>query len=290
MAGPNRYQKKPLSEAWTHYWSVLFPNGIDWQTDLEEELNEHLCFPGEAEVFSRKRPERELPTWADDLAIRIRDNAVGVEIKSTDFGTVPLFNISNLPVLSNWRGKNPLAKVAEQSSLKDREKDQCREFCHAVIRTCGNRIHSRLLRVIKETERPEVEIYCRPSGDVFAKEKRIPGFGLTEIAQIDITNNKLQDRLGLAKYCQVHIKQRKASPLKAGPHGSFHDQDGALVEKMKSLIDKGKARSVRQAAQHVLSKAPRRSNSSYESVLRRLQNKFYETYRDYLNRRSQKGP
>ena len=173
--------------------------------------------------------------------------------------------------------------------MKDREKDQCREFCHTVIRTCGNRIHSRLLRVIKETERPEFEIYCRPSGDVFAKEKRIPEFGLTEIASIDITNNVLQDRLGVPTFCHVHIKQRKPHISKAGPRGSFHDQDAALIEEMKSLIDTGELQSSRQAALAVQANAPRRGSSSDDSVVRRLQDGFSKKYTNYLNRRGLVG-
>lgn len=103
MAGSNRNRKLPLNEAWKHYWSTIFPNGIDWQTDLEAELKYHLCFPGDAEWFSRERPKREIPSWSDDLTIRVHDDAVSMEFKNTDFGTIPLFVTSNLLVLSNWR-------------------------------------------------------------------------------------------------------------------------------------------------------------------------------------------
>lgn len=284
MAGTNRNRKLPLSEAWKHYWSVLFPNGIDWQTDLEAEIKEHLCFPGEAEVFSRKRPERGIPTWTNDLAIRIRDNAVGIEFKNTEFGTIPLFVISNLVVLSNWRGKSPLVRVGTQSILTDRDKEQCQGLIHTVIRTCGNRIQNRLLRVIKETERPEFEIYCRPKGDVFAEEKRLPVMGLSDVVGIDIVNNELTDGMRSPIYSYVQIKRKKHSNPKAGPSGSFHEQDAALIEKMKSLIDTRMARSVRQAALAVLSKAPRRGNASDDSVELRLRKKFSQKYPDYSNR------
>jgi hypothetical protein len=148
MAETNRNRKLLLSEAWKHYWSILFPSRIDWQTDLEAELKEQLCFPGEAECFSRIRPKREIPTWTDDLAIRIHNDAVSIEFKNTEFGTIPLFINNNVPVLSNWQENNPFAKATDQSVLKDREKTQCRDFFQAVVLTCGNKIQHQLLREI----------------------------------------------------------------------------------------------------------------------------------------------
>lgn len=290
MAGTNRNRKLPLNEAWSHYWSVLFPDGVDWQTDLKWEVRKHLCFPGKTGVFSSAGElERELPSWAGDLAIECEDDTVAIKFKNSEFGAVPLFVAGNLQVLSNWQGSNPLDRVGAQSDLTDRDSKQCRELFRAVVRNCGNRIQNRLLLAIKEIGQPKFEIYCRPNGDVFAKEQRLPAFGLTEIARIEIKKNELQDRLGFPQYCHVHIQQRKPSRSKAGPRGSFHDQDAALIKEMKSLLDKNRVRSVRRAAFAVEPNALRRRNSSKDSVVRRLQDGFSKKYPDYLNRRGRMG-
>ena len=279
MAGTNRTRKLPLNEAWSHYWFVLFPNGVDWQIDLKREIRKHLCFPGKTDVFaSAGELERNLPSWASDLAIECEDNTVSLSFMNVDAGNVPLFLDQLIPVLSDWQGDNPFEKMGEQSVLADRDNKRCRELFNAVVRNCGNKIQNRLLRVLKESEQPKFEIYCRPTGDVFADERKLPVIGLTEVARVDITRNELKSSLGLPVYSYVQIRRRKPSRSKVGPRGSFHDQDAALIEEMKSHLDKGSARSVRQAAQHVLSKAPRRRNSSDESVELRLQRKFSQKY------------
>ena len=291
MAGSNRnrHRKLPLNEAWKHYWSTIFPNGIDWQTDLEAELEYHLCFPGDAEWFSRERPQREIPSWSDDVTIRIHNDAVSMEFNNTEFGTIPLFINNNVPVPSNWQANNPFAKATYQSVLKDRKKTQCRDFFQAVVLTCGNKIQHQLLREIKQINQPKFETLCRSSNDVFAAEVKLPAFALKEIDRVDIPNNNLKDRLGSPIYCHVHIKQLKPSKSEAGPRGSFHNQDAVLVEEMKSLIDEDQVSSVRQAAQRLCHKAPKRNGGTEESVEIRLQKKFSQKYPSYTNRRGSRA-
>lgn len=288
MAGTNRNPKLWLREAWKHYWSALFRGGVDWQTGLENEIRKRLYFPGETSGFQvGEESELEPPSWANDLDIGFQDNFVAIKFKSTGFGRIPLFADQLLPVLGNWKNNNPLERAGGQSGLTPRDRDECRELFISAVRECGNTIRNRLLHVLKETEQPKFEIHCRPRRDVFAEEKKLPAMGLFDVVGIGIVNNELTGNLRLPKYSYVQIKQRTPSTSKVGPHGSFHELDAALVENMKTLIDQGKARSVLQAAKMVLATAARRPGASDDSVVRRLQDRFFQKYHNYINRQGQ---
>jgi len=256
-----------------------------------------LYFPGETVGFlSTVKPKRSPPSWVNDLELSIQDSSVAVTYMNVDFGKIPLFLDGLLTVLGNWKNKNPLDRVSGQSGLTPRNHKECRNFLIAAIHDCGNCIRNRLLHVLKITEQPEFEIYCQPKGDVFGEEKKLPAVALIDVVGIDFFSNDLKDSLGLPKYSFVKIKQRKPSASKVGPRGSFREHDDVLVEKMKKLIDGGKAPNVRQAAIAVLRKAARRTvasgkrAASDESVLRRLQDRFSDKYPDYTNRKGQKSP
>ena len=292
MAGTNRNRKLRLNDAWKHYWSVLFPGCNDWHADLEAEIRWRLYYPGEVTDFpSCIDPGLQPPSWANDLEIEFDGNSVAVTFRNTDFGKFPLFTNQLLPALTTWLNKNPLIGADGAQALSDRDRDKCREFFIAVIRNCGNSIRSRLLRMIKETKSPQFEIYCRPSNDAFAKQRKLPVSGLSEVAGLNVQDNVLTGRLGTPRCNNVQIKRKKPSTSRVGPHGSFHEQDAALVEEMKTLLDQGDVSSVLQAALAVLKQAPRRRNSSDDSILRRLQDGFSKKYPNYVNRLAQKaGP
>lgn len=289
MAGTNRQRKLSLNDAWKHYWHVLFPSCNDWRADLEAEIRLRLYYPGEVAGFpSCTDPGLQLPSWANDLKIEFDNNMVAVSFRNTDFGTFPLFTDQLIPDLKIWSNKNPLAGADDAQALSDRDRIRCREFFIAVIRTCGNRIRNQMLGMIKETKRPKFKIYCRPSDDGFAEQRILPVSGLSEVAGLNVQENVLTGRLGTPKYSNIQIKRTNPSTSRVGPHGSFQEQDADLVEKMKTLIDQGEVPSVRQAARAVLNQAPRRKNSSDDSVLHRLQNNFSAKYPDYINRLAQK--
>ncbi|MEQ8928616.1 MAG: hypothetical protein RIE24_01350 [Silicimonas sp.] len=292
MAGTNRNRKLRLNDAWKHYWSVLFPGCNDWHADLEAEIRLRLYHPGEVTDFpSCIDPGLQPPSWANDLEFEFDDNMVAVKFRNRDFGKFPLFTDQLIPDLEDWSNKNPLAAADGAQALSDRDQDKCREFFIAVIRNCGNSIRSRLLRMIKEIKSPQFEVYCRPSDDGFAEQRMLPVSGLSEVAGLNIQDSVLTGRLGTPRYSNVQIKRTIPSTSRVGPHGSFQEQDAALVEEMKTLLDQGEVFSVRQAALAVMKQAPRRRNSSDDSILRRLQDGFSKKYPNYVNRLAQKaGP
>lgn len=287
----NRNRKLWLSEAWQHYWSVLFPGGIDWRTDLEAEIRNRLYFPGEQHSFlSGGDLNHQSPRWACDLKLSFQNNLVEIKFQNANFGPIPLLTDQLIPALSNWARNNPLENMGNTDGMTGRDRDKCNDFFIAAVRTCGSAIQNHLLRILKDTEQPWFDVYCRPHGDALLEEVRIPEFALSDICRIDIPQNALRDRLGLPKFSYVKIKLRNPPKSKAGPRGSFQEQDAMLVKRMKTLLDKGEAPSVRQAVTMVLNEAPRRQESSDESVSRRLQDRFSRAYPNYSNRRGQKSP
>lgn len=285
MTSTNRNRKLSLDAGWQYYWFVLFPEGIDWRSDLETEIRQHLYSPGDYKVFQKAgHLEGEPPAWAANLELQVQKASVTVTFSNVEIGKFPLFLDQLIPVLSNWNGRNPFDKTAAQSDLTDKEQRECRDLVHAVVLNCCKEIQNRFLRHLTESEQPAFDIYCKPNGDVFADEKKLPPEGLKDFDRIDINRNELKNRLGLAVYSYVQIQLRKPSQSKAGPRGSFHEQDAELINEMKSLIDENRQPNVAQAALAVLAKAPRRRNSCEESVLRRLQSKFSQKYPSYSNR------
>lgn len=290
MAGTNRNQKLRLEEAWKHYWSVLFPSCVDWRADLEAEIRLRLYYPGEVAGFPGcKEFDLQPPSWASNLELGFGDNLVAIKYCNTDFGKFSLFRNQLVACLSNWATKNPLEDVSNPQALTDRDRARCGDFFIAVIHNCGNRIRNKLLRILKETKHPMFEIYCRPSGDIFAAQQKLPVSGLSEVAGIDITNNALTGRLGTPICSHVEIKRTRPSNSRAGPRGSFREQDAPLIEEMKKFLDQGEVRSVREAAYKVLRRASRRKSASDDSVVRRLQDRFSTTHPNYSTRLGKKG-
>ena len=291
VVGTNRNRKILLKEGWKHYWYVFFPGNGDWRADLENGLRRRLYFPGEPYAFSSATDlDRQAPPWAGELDVSVHDQSVAFRFRETDIGSVPLFARQNHLVLSNWANSNPFERAGVTRFLSERDRVKCRDFVIAAVCECGNAVLNRMLLVLKEAEHPKFEIYCRPTDDVFAPEKKLPEFGLSKIHGIDLLQNELTNRIGISKYSYVQIKLRAPSTSKAGPRGSFREQDDVLVEKMKSLIDEGTVPSVRQAAFAVVAEAPRRKTKKSatecdDSVVRRLQGKFSKTYPNYINPR-----
>jgi hypothetical protein len=291
VAVTNRNWKLGLDEAWMNYWSALFPDGTDWRSDLEKAIRARLYFPGETSGFlSDGKPDLPPPAWASDLELSFQSNKVEVKFLDTDFGNFPLFTDHLLQVLGNWKVKNPLERTNRAPSVSDRESFACRDFLNAAVRDCGNIIQSRLFQMIKETEQPKFEVYCRPHADVFAEQWKLPVSGLLDISSICIATNELRDRLRLPKCSHVQIKLRTDPTSRAGPRGSFQKEDAKLVEKMKSLIDRGEVNSVRKAANAVLKDAQRRNESTDDSVVKRLQIGFSAKYPNYVNQLGQFSP
>ncbi|AML51912.1 hypothetical protein [Falsihalocynthiibacter arcticus] len=290
MEATNRNRKLLLSDAWKHYWSEFLPGGVDWCADLENAMRRCLYFPGDVGGFSSdEHLENPSPSWGDNLDVNFQANSVGMKFLDEDFGRIQLFTDQLIPVLSNWANTNPLDRVARLGEWTDQDRTECRDFFIAVVRKCGNGIQSRLLHVLKETEIPKFEIYCRQHDAAFSEVRKLPISGISAFSGINIEQNELTGRLRNPAFSQVHLKKRKLSKAKAGPHGSFHEQDANLIEDMKTLIDDRKAQNVRQSAEVVLIKAPRRKGANDESVLRRLQKGFKDKYPNDTNRRGQKG-
>lgn len=137
MTGTNRNRKLCLDAGWQHYWFVLFPGGIDWRSDLETEIRQHLYSPGYYKVFQKAgHLKGEPPVWAANLELQVQKASVTVTFSNVEFGKFPLFLDQLIPVLSNWNGRNPFDKTAGQSDLTDKEQRECRNLVpHCAMRT-----------------------------------------------------------------------------------------------------------------------------------------------------------
>jgi hypothetical protein len=289
MVGANRNRKIPLKKAWQHYWAELFQCRTDWQSDLEFELRQRLYFPGEVSGIPSQPMGQTNPTWAQQLQIAFNGNNVSITAGPIQIDPIPLFSNSNVLVLSNWESKNPLDKIEDGSALSPYEQEQSRDLITAVVRTCGHLIQNKLLSILKQSDQPSFAIYHRSEADDFATEKPLSNSSMSTISALDIAQNTFLDRMRLPKYHHIAIKKMQSEPGKAGPKGSFDEADDTLIEDMKSLIDQGQTRSVREAACKLIKDAERRLKSSDDSVQRRLQNKFSAKYPNYLNRKVPKS-
>jgi len=272
----NRNPKLPLSVAWQHYWTTLFSEGTEWRADLEHEIKKRLYYPGKSHSFMSVAAQNlDHPKKLEELEIHIQGTVVTVSLQRNEVGPFPLFLNQNRLAISNWANGNPLEKSADRP---DRVQENRRDFINAVVQECGQSVQNHLLALLLASKSPIFEIYARPNDDIFSDEIRLPNNGLSEVCRIDVGGDVLQDRLGLPLCRSVSIKKRTPVATKAGGHGSLREQDAPVVKEMKTLLDKGEEPNVTQAANRVLKKAVRQGSAKDSSVVRRLIDRFSETY------------
>lgn len=234
MSAKGRYRKLPLSQAWKHYWPQLFAGGRDWESDLQSEIRKRLIFPaGDYSFPSFDHAHPKEPEWAKALDVDVTEMSVTIRIHTHMVPNIPIFLNRSVLSLSNWSGVNPVEAAASSENLSENAKTEIRDLSIAAVAVCGQAIQGIMLSMLKSLQPPNFEISAASPDDSFAGIKKIRTSALQKVAQLDMNQSQLTNRLGLPELDDVHIKLVEPKKGKAEAHGAFHANDDKLIREIR---------------------------------------------------------